>query len=106
MATKAPWYVVVDRADLDYTKRLRSYALGPFNSERKAEVEAEREDGTVFCWLTIDAKNEGYVADDCYRTQTPPKDSVFIIPPELNFDKSAKIIHEYIKPLTYVEQKD
>lgn len=60
-------YVVVERYDKDTNEPLPPYAYGPFG-EKKCKKELESDSGVVFCLLTIDAKTEGYIADDCYMT--------------------------------------
>jgi hypothetical protein len=71
MNTRDAWYVVVERQTYD-SKRLLPYVVGPFD-EATAEAELQSDEGLIFCLLTVDAKSEGYVADECYRTNTPPE---------------------------------
>ena len=70
--TGGPWYVVVERyAYIEGSNRierqLAPYAVGPFEFYEAAEVERDSDGATVtYGLLTIDAKNEGYSATDCY----------------------------------------
>lgn len=72
-----PWFVVVDRFERTETseqgKRLPPYVVGPLTKAEK-DIEMGDDEATItFCLLTVDAKKEGYVADDCYATQNPPE---------------------------------
>jgi hypothetical protein len=72
-----PWFVVVDRFERTETaeqgKRLKPYVVGPLTKAEK-DIEMGDDEATItYCLLTVDAKAEGYVADDCYATQSPPE---------------------------------
>lgn len=74
-------YVVVGRYDQDTDKQLPSYAYGPFKKKR-ALKELDSDTGVVFSLLTIDAKSEGYIAEDCYTTtEDDLEDDAIIINP-------------------------
>lgn len=71
------WFVVVDRFERTTTAqqgpRLLPYVVGPLTEAEKDIQMSDEEATIIFCLLTIDAKQEGYVADDCYATQDPPE---------------------------------
>ena len=75
--TDSPWYVVVERTNM-INEPLLAYVVGPYDTEEEAEAAGNSEQSVAFCLLTIDAKNEGYIATNCYWTQTPPFDSLMI----------------------------
>lgn len=77
---KKAWFVVVERWNMQQLE-IPSYVVGPYSTESDAETAADSEIGVVYSLLTIDAKNEGYVATECFWTQEPPANGSFIIPP-------------------------
>lgn len=89
MANNKPWYVVVERDVVtpDYTTKdkwifdpLPPYVTGPFDTEAEAEEECDSESSQTFCFLTIDAKNDGYKAGECYYTQKLPDSAILFTP--------------------------
>lgn len=78
MTAPTVWYVVVERLDMQ-DKPLPPYVLGPLNND-EVDRELNSDDGIVFCWLTIDAKNENYQAIDCLATDYVPKNGILIHP--------------------------
>ncbi len=95
-----PWFVVVERCLVESkpnTKKkwkwteLPPYAVGPYANDDDARIDMDEDECSIpYGLLTIDAKNEGYVADECYMTQTPPEDAIMITLPtkeEVNVTK-------------------
>lgn len=75
------WYVVVERMTLDLDP-MPPYVVGPYPSEAIAEREGQSDENLVYCLLTIDAKREGYIADDVWWTTEPPEGDRIIPPAE------------------------
>jgi hypothetical protein len=90
-----PWFVIVERDNVTpnpkiYGKwifnQMPPYAVGPYVTEAEAKIEANGEENTTYCLMTIDAKNEGYSAGECYWTQSLPDNAIIINPPLINLD--------------------
>ena len=75
------WFIVVARSTLEQAP-IPPYVVGPYFSEDTAKAEAESECGLIQSLVTVDAKNERYVVDDCYWTQKPPVGERIIPPGE------------------------
>ena len=86
---KKVWFVVVERENLQ-NEEIQPYVVGPYSTESDAKTAANSEINVVHCLLTIDAKNESYIAEDCFWTQEPPLDGSFIIPPAYQ-DEQAEL---------------
>jgi hypothetical protein len=68
-----PWFIVVTRFTLDLKEPLYPYVVGPYATQGEAENEGNSDSGIIYSLLTIDAKAEGYIADDVYWTTNPPE---------------------------------
>lgn len=57
--------IVIERETMDGDD-LEPYIVGPFWSKRRAMDELNSDGGEVYYLLTQEAKDEGYIATDCY----------------------------------------
>lgn len=72
----AQWFVVITRYATDehgnHLGDLAPVAIGPYDTSAEAEAAGNADDGIVFSLLTVDAKNESWVADECFWTMDCP----------------------------------
>jgi hypothetical protein len=75
------WYIVVERQTYSQVD-LDPYVVGPYSQDEAREQYGSDEETTIlFMLMTVDAKQEHYVAYDAYVTSEPPE-GFQIIPPE------------------------
>ena len=109
MAEKeGPWYVVIERDLVELipnTKKwkwtsLPDYVVGPYPTKKDAERDGNGEQGIPYSLQTIDAKNEGYAATECYWTQMIPEKSIMITLPDDYVEEQIREEEEALKETT------
>lgn len=83
------WFIVITRTDMDH-KDLDPIVIGPFEDQDEA-VEHMDNSMDVEDWLTGEAKESGYIVDDCYLDQDVPAPPMGYNEPVMDDDETQWI---------------